>query len=322
MSDETPYDDWLSSASPDREETQQADELETFLSALPRVNPDDGSRLSDNAPRDAQVSDERLATMLFEVSEAIAPDADFSANLQTQIERQIRERSRVGTVETDGTEHDGRAVRLRTNMRRYRPLLAALAALLLVTLLVALPPVQATLRRPLCLGSVCIVTGGSPPSTAGPHVSPTPLSSMLNLAGRTSLAQARAQATFPIRLPTYPADLGRPDYVFLQDLDGAAVVLVWVDHAHPDQVRMSISELSSGVFAYKFASQPVEVTTVHGQKALWTTGPYIVELQDGSYDTRRFVTGHALIWTDGSITYRLETSGSLGDAVRIAESLR
>lgn len=308
MSDETPYDDWLSSASRDGEESQRADELETFLAALLRVNADDISHLSDNAPRAAHATDERLATMLFDVSEAIAPDTDFATNLQAQIERRIQQR--------------GRTARLRSNPLRYRPLLAALAALLLLTILVALPPVQATLRRPICLGSVCIVTGGLPSSTTGPHISPTPLTSVLNLAGRTSLAQARAQATFPIRLPTYPANLGQPDYVFLQDLDGAAVVLVWVDHDHPDQARLSLSELSSGIFVYKFTAQPIEVTAVHGQKALWTTGPYMVELQDGSYDTRRFVTGHALIWTEGSITYRLETSGSLGEAVRIAESLR
>jgi hypothetical protein len=355
MSDETPRDEWLTSASRDPEEMRRADELELFLvAALTQVSAADSTRLSDTdatlltSPHDARASDERLATMLVEVGKEIVPDADFVADLQAQIERRIRERGREGADGTDGTDgtgetgetgtddvstggngdrtgsQRGRATRLRANWRRYRPLWAALAALLLLTVLVALPPVQATLRRTLCLGSVCIVWGGSPHSTAGSQVSPTstPLTSLLDLAGRTTLVQARAQAGFPVRLPLYPANLGPPDYVFSQNLDGAAVVLVWVDHAHPDRVRLSLSALSSGIYVYKFVTQPVEVTTVHGQQAFWTTGPYMVELQDGTYDTRRFVTGHALVWTEGTITYRLETTVSLDEAVRIAESLR
>ena len=34
------------------------------------------------------------------------------------------------------------------------------------------------------------------------------------------------------------------------------------------------------------------------------------------------VEGHALVWEEGDITYRLETSLSLDEAVKIAESLR
>ena len=51
-------------------------------------------------------------------------------------------------------------------------------------------------------------------------------------------------------------------------------------------------------------------------------GPYIVETKSGEYVQRRLVTGHALIWTEGNVTYRLETSLSLPEAVRVAESLR
>jgi hypothetical protein len=68
----------------------------------------------------------------------------------------------------------------------------------------------------------------------------------------------------------------------------------------------------------------VTETTVHGQRALWTQGPYIVQVIENDqviYATRVLVNGHALIWTEGSITYRLETSASLDEAVKIAESL-
>lgn len=342
MSDQTPHDEWLTSDSWDSEGTRRADELEIFLAAaLAGAQARDVSRLNDMTQLDSRVSNERMVNMLAELGEEIMPDADFAADLQAQIERRIREHGSGGPDGTDaaaahgstgrvggnggegGAEH-GRALGLRRNPQRYRPLWAAMAALVLLAFLLALPPVQASLRRPLCLGSVCIVWNGSPHPTPGQEVSPasTPLPSVLGLAGRTTLALAQAQTTFPIRLPTYPADLGRPDDVFLQNLDGAAVVLAWADHANPDRVRLSLSELSSGIYVYKFTSQPIAVTKVHGQQAFWTTGPYMVQLQDGTYDMRRLVTGHALIWTEGDITYRLETSVSLDEAVRIAESLR
>ena len=56
----------------------------------------------------------------------------------------------------------------------------------------------------------------------------TLLASILDLKGKTSLPAARARVDFPIRLPTYPPDLGSPDGVFLQDINGAVVVLVWL----------------------------------------------------------------------------------------------
>jgi hypothetical protein len=342
MSDEKPRDEWLTPASDSRDETvtQQADELESFLAALLPMRAGNTAHPNEATPPPppltASSADGRLATMLIEVGQGIVPDSGFAAELQAEIERRIRDRVNEGARETGPAgeigqpEADGnraaspRATRPPSPLRRYRLLWAALAALLLLALLIALPPVQASLRRPLCLGSVCIVWGGSPhPATGGQRSpTPTPLPSVLDLAGRTTLAQARAQAGFPVRLPAYPADLGQPDYVFLQDLDGAAVLLVWVDHAHPDHVRMSLSELSSGIYAYKFATAPVAVTAVHGQKALWTTGPYMLELQNGSLDTRRLVTGHTLIWTEGAVTYRLETDLPLTETVRIAESLR
>jgi len=53
----------------------------------------------------------------------------------------------------------------------------------------------------------------------------------------------------------------------------------------------------------------------HGQRALWTTGPYLLQvgLVSSQHNAlRRLVTAsHTLIWTEGDITYRLETGVSL-----------
>jgi hypothetical protein len=333
MSDETPRDNGLPSEPYGDQEARLADECERALAAaLARTGVDAsavGGESTQRPAHDAAISNERLATALVAMSREIVPDADFATDLQAQIERRIRERGQHD-VPTNGPGGAGdrrrprRMARRQGNRRGYRPFWLGLAALLLLALLVALPAVQASVNHPLCIGSVCISWGGashpSPGATGSP--TPTPLSSVLDLAGRTTLAQARAEAPFPVRLPAYPSDLGQPDYVFLQNLDGAAVVLVWSDHAHPSQPRLSLFELSSGAFAYKFAGQPIAVATVHGQQAFWTSGPYQVQLQGGGYYSRWIVTGHALIWTNGAITYRLETTLPLAEAVRIAESLR
>ena len=47
----------------------------------------------------------------------------------------------------------------------------------------------------------------------------------------------------------------------------------------------------------------------------------VIENGQVAFATRVLVNGHALIWSEGSITYRLETTASLGEAVKIAESL-
>jgi hypothetical protein len=206
-----------------------------------------------------------------------------------------------------------------------RPRAVAAAILLVITLLgalLAVPQTRAAIASILHIGSVTIV-----PTTPTPGANePTPLPSILDLAGQTTLADAQRRMPFHIRLPAYPADLGAPEYVFAQDLDGKAVVLVWVDPQHPDRVRMALNELSSDAYVYKIAPQLVQETRVHGQRALWTTGPYLLQIgsvSDQHKALRRLVTAsHTLIWTEGDITYRLESEVSLEESVRIAESLR
>jgi hypothetical protein len=183
------------------------------------------------------------------------------------------------------------------------------------------PPVQAAVSD-LVMGVVHIF----PYAPTVTPTEPTPITSLFDLAGKTTLDDARQRAGFPVRLPTHPAALGPPTYVYLQNLDGSAVMLVWVDPLHPDQALLALNELSSDAYVYKIAPQVIQETRVHGQRALWTTGPYLLQIGQvsGQHNAlRRLVTAsHTLIWTEGHITYRLETNASLAEAVRIAESLR
>jgi hypothetical protein len=213
-------------------------------------------------------------------------------------------------------------------------------ALVILAGLMAVPQVRAAVLEILRIGAVYIIPAVPTPTvtpvpatlppaslapTARPSPPPTPLLSVLDLAGATTMAEARARAGFAIRLPTYPADLGAPDRVFLQDLGGSVVVLVWMDSAQPNRVRISLHALGPGTFAEKLQPPVIQQTTVNGQPAVWTEGPYLLQFLRGgqvTYDAQRLVEGHTLVWTQGDVTYRLESDLSLDEAVRIAASLK
>src|SRR5574341_1989877 len=222
--------------------------------------------------------------------------------------------------------------------RRPRLAWAIAIVVLLVAGLLAVPEVRAGLLQFLKIGAVRIflvapsptptstaapVSAGTPlPPTVTPRPTPTLMASLTDLAGETTLENARARAGFPIPLPTYPSGLGPPDRIFLQDFGGPMVVLVWLDPAQPDRVRLSLHLLACDHCATKSEPTVIETTSVNGQPAVWTEGPYLLRLRNGNTDIRRLVEGHVLIWADGPITYRLETDLSLDEAVKIAESLK
>jgi hypothetical protein len=234
----------------------------------------------------------------------------------------------------------------------------ALLALVLIALgLLAVPEVRAAVVQFIQIGVVRIFVGpatptptsiptviptelpyiatptpaGPRPLTATPRATSTPIPSLLDsLIGETQLADAKAKAGFNVALPAYPSDLGSPDRVFLQTEGAPMVVLVWVDQAHPDQARLALFEIAPGNIGIekseftKGVPPSLQNTTVHGQPAAWTTGPYLLELKDGNIQFYRLIEGHVLIWVENGITYRLEMgiNSTMEDTVKIAESLR
>ena len=142
------------------------------------------------------------------------------------------------------------------------------------------------------------------------------------LAGETTFAEAQARVLFPIRLPEYPADLGAPDRLFMQE-DREMVILVWTDPRDPERARLSLHEITSdNIVVSKYQPVVIQETQVNGQYAVWAVGPYLVQLSSGSYDFRRTVEGNTLIWAESGITYRLESDMSLEETIRIAESIK
>jgi hypothetical protein len=142
------------------------------------------------------------------------------------------------------------------------------------------------------------------------------------LAGETTFEEAQTNLPFPIRLPTYPADLGMPDRVFLQE-DGGMIILVWSDPDNSENAWLSLHEIAPGTIVFsKYEPRVIQKTQVNGVYAIWAQGPYLVQLTSGSYDFRRTVEGNTLIWEEDEITYRLESNLPLEETIQIAESLR
>jgi len=228
--------------------------------------------------------------------------------------------------------------------RRIRILArTAVAAALVLAVMLAVPPVRAALLDVLRIGAVRIlpapltevatpVRESSPtprPGTAITSGSPTvvpslPAVSGLELSGELTLPEARERVAFPIYLPAYPPDLGRPDRVFVERFGGSVVVLVWLEPGS-ERVRLALYEMGPGVSAQKVAPRVVRETSVNGHRAVWGEGAHLFRLLGGGADGDeywRVVESNVLIWEERGVTYRLETSRSLREAVIIAESLR
>ncbi|MBI5351934.1 MAG: hypothetical protein HZB50_04785 [Chloroflexi bacterium] len=208
----------------------------------------------------------------------------------------------------------------------------AWALTMLIVLLAGLmfvPPVRAAVLEFIQVGIVRIfpAPAQSPAPTNEFPVTATPASNAPSLipllekmAGETTLEKAQAAVEFSISLPV---DFSQPDRVFLQNAGGWMLILVWLDPQQPDHVQMSLHMIEEGSWTInKYHPTVIEETTVHGQRALWTSGPYPLVLSDGNVDITRMINGHVLIWEENKITYRLETDLDLDEALRIAESLQ
>ena len=209
--------------------------------------------------------------------------------------------------------------------------------LILFSSLMLIPPARAAILEFIQIGIVRIFraepTPIAPPQqefpatmvpvTATPAPTAEPLIPVLErIAGERSLEGAQQIADYPILLPSYPPDLGPPDRVFVQDADGNMTILVWIDPDEPSQVLMSLHLIPPGSWAVdKMDPALVQETTVNGGRAIWAIGPYPIRFSNGNLDFVRLVEGHVLIWTDGDITYRLETDLELEEAIKVAESL-
>ena len=216
-----------------------------------------------------------------------------------------------------------------THSRRNKQL--AWALIMIIVLLAGLmfvPPVRAAVLEFIQIGIVRIFQSPIPtteiPITAAPASTPSSLIPLLEqMGGETTLENAQQEIGLPIPLPAYPAGLGQPDRIFLQDAQGWMVILVWLDEQQPDHVRMSLHMIEAGSWTInKFQPTIIQETKVNGRRAIWTVGDYPLIMRNGDVQFTRMINGHVLVWEENKITYRLETDLELDEAIRIAESLQ
>jgi hypothetical protein len=246
--------------------------------------------------------------------------------------------------------------RTSTRQRRMRLGMAFIILLLALIGLMSVPPVRAAVLEFLQIGVVRIFPATATPSltpttqftptvesssttdstvitatattpqvikTPPASLTPTPetFASIIDLSGETTLEDAQVKLSFQVKLPAYPEALGLPDRIYYQNHIGEFVILVWLDPDHIDHAWLALYEIGPEAYIEKIAPQVVQETQVDGHPAFWTTGPYILRMKNGFTELNRLVQGHVLIWADGEVTYRLETSLSLDEALLIAASL-
>jgi hypothetical protein len=203
--------------------------------------------------------------------------------------------------------------------------------------------VAATVAAAIGLGLPGIrILFGPPPSTtptatvrpSGPAASLAP-GARLGLGEQVDVAEIASRAAFPVRYPTDPL-VGPPDSAWIDPRKNGQVVLVW--RTRPD--LPATTEPGVGMILGQFNGQfddgmiskfvdsgtRVERVRVGSNPALWISGDphfFFYETAEGRVidDTRRWV-GDTLLWTEGGITYRIETALGREAAIRIAESLR
>lgn len=209
-----------------------------------------------------------------------------------------------------------------------RSLLAAVALLLIAVAVAAaigfgVPGIRILLGPP-----------ASPsPTTPGPTPAgglPTFLS--ISLGDRVDLDQVEALAGFAPRLPDTDI-VGEPARAYVDD---GRLTLVWevspeLPQTESRGIGLLITEFRGSVDPGWYekvihnGATTLEEVEVDGNDGYWVSGdPHglVYRQPDGTFiDETRRIVGDVLVWHDGELTYRIETSLGLEAALRIAEAL-
>ncbi len=204
---------------------------------------------------------------------------------------------------------------------------ALAAALVVLVSLLAVPEVRARILEFLQIGGVRITVPQEQPTDAATETG-LPLESgehglvvPINLLdGETTLPAAREEVNFPIWLPTYTAELGDPDRVFVQDFDRAEfVIIVWEDES--GEAELALYSLGPGVQLTKSEPETLSFVTINGNVGAWVTGNHFLFFGSGCCEGI-LVQAPALVWQVGELTYRIESALPFDDVIRIAESIK
>jgi hypothetical protein len=269
-------------------------------------------------------SDAALESALRDLAPALAWPAAQPVAGAPDIAMRVRTRIVAGERERPAT--------VRSAWRPMRrSLVLALAALL----------VLAAVAAAVALGVPGIrLSFGVPPATPPPSIAPGgsaglpsgPPGAALRLGRLVALDAVDDDVPFAVRVPTDPRT-GQPAAAWVSERD--EVTLTWAPSADlPPTMDPAVGLLLTQFRGTQGATLITKVidsgtavarVTVNGATGYWIDGdPHFsfYETPEGEMveETRRWV-GDALIWSEGEITYRLETSLGREAAVRIASTL-
>jgi hypothetical protein len=192
-----------------------------------------------------------------------------------------------------------------------------------------------------------IIGGGPTPAaptavaTLPPGATPSPTPSRPSLPGETmglgalvTLDRVEPLTGIPVRLPSDPR-LGEPDSVWVDASKGNQVAYVWGSDADLPETRqpgvgfvfMRFDGVADPGFYEKVIGSDthLEPVKVKGEDGFWITGDphFFFYVHDGQqvFDEGRRWVGDALIWSDGTTTYRIESALGRDETIAIAESI-
>jgi hypothetical protein len=196
-----------------------------------------------------------------------------------------------------------------------RALVVALAALVVaVAAVMAVPPARSAILDWLGIGSAEIRIVDELPEVETVTLEP---------GQRVSLA--RAHELEPGLLDPHLDGLGKPDAVFVQDLQpGTPVTYVW---GELDRPRLLLTQVRGRFHFEKLVhggENGVVLTEVNGAKAAWIKGEHVLYYESGrtggALPSR--LAKSTLVWSRGPVTLRLEGDMTREEAERIARTVR
>src|SRR5262245_39704247 len=208
-----------------------------------------------------------------------------------------------------------------------RALIVALALVLLIAALAG--------AARLGLPGVSIVVGPSSSATLPPTPSPAPSGAApgANAGLGRAATEAEAETALGGPLPTLPAPYGPPDAIYVDTLGRGIVNQVWgaapgrplADAQGVSMILTAMRATTDLDFIKKLTSggARVDFTRVAGEDAFWIEGAHevLVLAENGNdvYDIR--VAGDVLLWSEGGLTYRLESTLGEEASIELAESM-
>jgi hypothetical protein len=163
--------------------------------------------------------------------------------------------------------------------------------------------------------------------TGSPSASPAPPETPVAFGREVSLSQARAAVDFPLAVPSGPA----PDraFLFTTPFGRTGAILAW----EPTAASPAILGVPWGLMVIELRGEDdvllktvgsfgdLHEVRVAGARGVWIPVPHELQIQIDVGTRTYSVGGNVLIWQVGQVTYRVETSLGLPEALRLAATV-